>query len=749
MSNPVFFLVLIIVQVSLLESVETDLCSNPFCACGKDIKTGLSTLNCTFDFQQDLVLSEKSLPFEDYIAIELNNINELNISPLTFNKKNWGHLKKIKFRNINKLNVLTQYYGISSLVHFENVTIPEISSNAFPILSELRIVSCNIRVIRSKAFGALDISSISIENTSIQHVENGAFSEQSLLNNLRLDHVYLKTLDSNAILSGINNLSIQHSNITDIYHGGINNTVATVQLSNNIISNVEQNGIIINDWNYIVMENNTFKTLQTNAISIYCTHLSKDMLFEFVGNALGEIKSNSLNFDFNLEEINTKDNNTKGLKRTVRIDENYFVKTCDCDFFNFLKNAVNSDIVQLLYETSFCNINHALSQCFNKPEGLLNIKNFTDTICVQHVICNTKTNIETTKTRMFPGLTSTFELVFDGNENEDLLVRYACAALVILMLVILLCIACLYIRQNRVLSKVKSNVFMNIYSKMFTRNSSDKCQSKTKMFTNDYSELNKNLKIEMSDITLDSQIHGEHIYVNKATQTLPEELTQELLQNLRFKLEDPNEYCLARDMIEHLYDLIKIEESCNNNVYSTRPDNHYMASVIADPTDNIYDEIEIRPNRADTSTSSSKHPKYRSQFDFGQSRSNVLSTFQRNMSSPDRTLSPSIIKNKKKFVSVGTRVPSPDKLLPYDFPNIRTVTLLDEYQMPRDNKSSYIYSELISSSPDKPQEPRDQLKLLDDAINIYIDTSLRRSRQNDLYHNRPLPSKPEPPDCSA
>lgn len=103
------------------------------------------------------------------------------------------------------------FLSLSVQVHFENVTIPEISSNAFPILSELRIVSCNIRVIRSKAFGALDISSISIENTSIQHVENGAFSEQSLLNNLRLDHVYLKTLDSNAILSGINNLSIQHS----------------------------------------------------------------------------------------------------------------------------------------------------------------------------------------------------------------------------------------------------------------------------------------------------------------------------------------------------------------------------------------------------------------------------------------------------------------------------------------------------------------------------------------------------------
>lgn len=528
--------------------------------------------------------------------------------------------------------------------------------------------------------------------------------------------------------------------ISDIYSGGINiTTVPSVEMSNNIISTIHENGIILNNWNIITMENNTFKTLRSNAFSIYNSEEARNMTFRFIGNALGETESQSLNFRFG--ELRTKSNNADHLNINISVNENYFVKTCYCDFYNFVKDAVNADFVRMFYETSYCNINLVLSQCFKKPEGLLNVKNFTDTICVQNIVCNTQTNIETTKTRLFPGLTSTFDLVFDGNEGEDILVRYVCVALVILMLVILLCITCLYIKQSHVFSKVKSNIFMTLYSKIFSRNSSSKCPTKTKMFSNDYSELNKHVletKIDMNDIVLDSQVQYDHMYINKATQTLPEELTQELLQNLRVKLEDPNEYCLARDMIEHLYDLIKIEESCNKNVYSAGGETHYMSTAIGDKHDNIYDEIEIRPSRTDVSTSSSKHQKSLAGSLRGQP--SVLSTFQ---SLPDRTLSPPVIRNNKKFVNVGTRAPSPDKLLPYDFPNKR-VTLLDEYQLPRDNNNSYIYSEL-PPNPDSTQLPRDQLRLLDemnDAINIYIDTSLRGSR-NDVYFNRPLPSKPD------
>lgn len=726
------FLVLIVFKVSLLESTATvSLCDNQFCVCAKDIDRDLPTLDCSFDFQQDVVLSETSLPTEDFVSIKLNNINELKIAPNTFKQNHWNKLKHIRFQNINKLNLLPQYYGSSSSIYLKNVTIPEISSNAFRNFSQLHIVSSTVRLIQRNAFSALSIPSIIIENTSIHHVEGGAFSERTLVHHLKLDHVHLKVLDSNAVVSAITKLSIQHSNISDIYSGGINITVASAQLSNNIFKTIKQNGIILNSWNYIAMENNTFKSLQTSAVSIFNTDIPTSS-FKFVGNALGEVEAESLNFRFGT--LGTKANKTDN-NIDISINENYFVKTCNCDFYSFVRHSVNSDFVSLFYETSYCNINLVLSECFKKPEGLLNIKNFTDTICVQNIICNTKTNIETTKTRLFPGLTSTFDIVFEGNENEDILVRYACIALVILMIGILLCITCLYIRQNRVFSKVKSNVFMNLYSKIFTRNSSDKCPTKTNMLTNDYYKLDKQIKLDMSDIVLGSQEQYE--YTNKATQTLPEELTQELLQNLRVKLEDPNEYCLARDMIEHLYDLIKIEESCNRNVYSTRDENHYMSTPI-DKGDNIYDEIEIRPSRADTSNTSSNIMKPISGISSGQSNSNVLSTFQ-----SDRTMSSPRIRNNKKFVNVGTRVPSPDKLLPYDFPNKRNVTLLEEYQMPRDNNSSCIYSELPPLS-DTAQLPRDQLRLLDDAINIYMDTSLRRSR-NDVYYNRPLPSKPDDP----
>lgn len=52
------------------------------------------------------------------------------------------------------------------------------------------------------------------------------------------------------------------------------------------------------------------------------------------------------------------------------------------------------------------------------------------------------------------------------------------------------------------------------------------------------------------------------VYQDRGTQTVPEELTHEMLQTLRDKLDDPEDYAEARGMIEHLYDLIRVEESC-------------------------------------------------------------------------------------------------------------------------------------------------------------------------------------------
>lgn len=55
------------------------------------------------------------------------------------------------------------------------------------------------------------------------------------------------------------------------------------------------------------------------------------------------------------------------------------------------------------------------------------------------------------------------------------------------------------------------------------------------------------------------------VYQDRGTQTVPEELTHEMLQELRDKLDDPDDYAEARGMIEHLYDLIRVEETCCDN----------------------------------------------------------------------------------------------------------------------------------------------------------------------------------------
>lgn len=759
----VLFLCVCVEKSTCFES-ETDLCSNRFCVCQQDLDTpGLFALNCSFDYQQEISISERSLNFPLFSNIDLSNLHELKILANTFTKDNSKRLKRIKFTNISQLHISSPFHNHPDLIHFENVTIPEILNYTFQSYrAHVRIIGSTVRIIRRQAFSATEINTVVFINSSIDHVEGEAFSDRTLIDQLTLVHVKLNTIDSNAIRSGVTSLSIQHSTISRIHSAGINSTVANVQLFNNVIRNIETNGIVLNNWNYIAIENNTLRSLSANALSVSNTENS--FVFNFIGNALQTIDASCLSFNFGYSS-----------NSNVSIYENYVDKACSCSFQTYLSDIVNNDFVNVFYETSACKIDKTLSECYKIAEGSVNIQNFTQSVCVQERACDAVTNLKPTTLRLFPDLTDTFESVFDEKYTATL-IKYVVCIIVILALVILLIVSCVCIVHTGMLSKVKSNLFVNIYSKIFTSNNQSKSQSNAKMFANDYSELNKHVKLDINDIILDaSNTSYDALYVSKATQTLPEQLTQELLQHLREKLDDPNEYSLARDMIEELYDRIKIEESCNRNNCLNDGENHYMSNeintILDNPrsnnakTDNIYDEIDVRPNRTSTSgisgiaVAAGRYPKVLPTT-FETNQRNVLSTFQSNTSkhttgaggvvkpADTRAVKP-VNKKVKKFVNVGTRVPSPDKLLPTDFPSRRNIDVLDEYQMPKDNNCSDVYSELYPPSaiqPEIPPLPREQLRLLDNAINIYIDSTLGRrgSAAPGVYNvGRPLPNKPD------
>lgn len=85
--------------------------------------------------------------------------------------------------------------------------------------------------------------------------------------------------------------------------------------------------------------------------------------------------------------------------------------------------------------------------------------------------------------------------------------------------------------------------------------------SLSRMSVHEYAELQR-LKLGGGSCGSDVGAVRVIVYQDKGTQTVPEELTHEMLQNLRDKLDDPNDYAEARGIIEHLYDLIRVEETC-------------------------------------------------------------------------------------------------------------------------------------------------------------------------------------------
>lgn len=175
----------------------------------------------------------------------------------------------------------------------------------------------------------------------------------------------------------------------------------------------------------------------------------------------------------------------------------------------------------------------------------------------------------------------------------------------------------------------------------------DNARSISRLSVNEYSErhcLNEPTRVQ--DIMQESNMHDELVPTeDKTTQTLPEELTKELLENLKERLESPENCTEARETIEHLYELTKLEENRNA-----------LVPKLIKVEENIYEL-------------------------------------------PFQNTTPRIGKNKKQMVSIGTRTPSLDKLTPLS-PYNRQTALVHEYFEPKD-LAVHLYAEIANNEKEK------------------------------------------------
>lgn len=466
--------------------------------------------------------------------------------------------------------------------------------------------------------------------------------------------------------------------LSEVDTGAIDISAATVSFNNNEFLSLHQGAIVLHQWNHIAIDYNLFVELETDAITAEVDATSApNFEFSFTGNHVEKARAGSLKFAAISQRVNT-----------ARVGNNYFKEQCRCGLDNWIRDVTGKNSsVSWMMDSSFCVVDQLLDKCFNLPQGYMSMRNFTRIICApgDHIVCE-KPSAKPEPTvsppsvgpHVYPRHKGYFDVEMSDSEQlqrEKRIIVVICVLAVFVVLVVILASGILYMRRSGVCPKLTSGHFANLTGWLSASGgitAATSARSISRLSVHEYAGLQPETRIldvetsqaeegteeEEEDEEEDEEeeegggAEGLYPYTeNKATQTLPEELTEEYLRDLRERLNDPDNYNQARDMIEHLYDLIKVEESCNNN--NNNEDEEEEERNRGRGEENAYDVIEPRRRRSR-----------------GAARPSV--------------------------VSVGTKAPSLEKLLPS---GIQARPPLTEYTEPRDRRANHEQNHLYAELP--------------------------------------------------
>ncbi|KAL0130976.1 hypothetical protein PUN28_002515 [Cardiocondyla obscurior] len=593
------------------------------------------------------------------LSVSISRCKHVEIKPNAFSWLLWLKVKEVSSLELSSNAFKFEApqpgrHGPATKIMFQNVRIAELPKAVFPsAIAEIRMDDISMRTIRKDAFCAMTIFNVIISNATIQEIQSGAFSDRTLIQRLEFVDVQLKSINTAAFRAGHDNLTIQHSRLSEVDTGAINTSAATVTFNNNEFQHLKQGSIVLHQWNHIAIDRNVFVDLESDAIKAEVSATSApNFEFSFTDNRVQKARPGSLRFAAISQSVNS-----------ARVGNNYFNEKCSCNLESWVREVTgrNSSVTWMM-DSGYCMVDNFLKKCFNLPEGYMGMRNFTQLICTQrdHVNCekpspSPKPSISPPSVgpHVYPRQKGFFDLEMSESEElarEKRIIVIVCVLAVFIVVVVILASGILYMRRRGVCPKLTSVSLINPSNWLSSSNgmtAATSARSISRLSVHEYAGLQTETRIlEMDtqpEATEDDDEEGDvYPYTeNKATQTLPEELTEEYLRDLQERLNDPDNHSQARDMIEHLYDLIKIEESCNNN-NDRQP--------AGDREENAYDVIQPRIKK------------------------------------PRGAPRPS--------VNIGTKAPSLDKLVPSA---IRTRPPITEYTQPRDQRipdQNHLYAEL-------------------------------------------------------
>ncbi|KAK2579869.1 hypothetical protein KPH14_007552 [Odynerus spinipes] len=619
------------------------------------------------------------------LSVSISRCKHVAIKPNAFSWLLWITVKEVPTLELSS-NAFkfesSQYgrHGQATKIMFQSVRITELPTAVFPSsVAEVRMDDIWTKVIRKEAFCAMSIFNVIISNASISEIESGAFSDKILIESLEFVDVRLKYIESGAFRAGHDNVTIQYCRLSDVRSGAIDISAATVTFSNNEFQRLRNRSIVLHQWNHIAIENNLFVDLEEDAIVAEMDakptkSAPTKFEFSFTGNHIQQAQPGSLKFTAISQRVNT-----------ARVGNNYFKEKCNCNLENWVRELTGrNSSVSWMMDSSYCLVDQFFEKCFNLPEGYLDMRNFTKLICTEgdrHVNCEKpavkpepSVSPPSVGPHVYPRHKGYFDVEMSDSEQlerEKRIIVVICVVAVFTVLVVILASGILYMRRRGVCPKLTSGPLMNLASWLSPNSgmtAATSARSISRLSVHEYAGLQPETRIleveTQPDITEEDADETVGLYgytEDKATQTLPEELTEEYLRDLRERLNDPDNYSQARDMIEHLYDLIKVEESCNNN-------NDRQTTGGGGGNGNGGGGGGGGGGGA------------------GSGEENAYDVIRPKTRKPRGPAKPS--------VSVGTRVPSLEKLLPG---GLKTRPPITEYTEPRDQRTSdqnHLYAEL-------------------------------------------------------
>ncbi|XP_049828427.1 uncharacterized protein LOC126267347 [Schistocerca gregaria] len=431
--------------------------------------------------------------------------------------------------------------GQATVVNLTHVLMPELAKHTFPSPAvEVRLQDCEVVSVREEAFSALSLGKLSVVNSSLHDVAASAFSDRTLIDQLLFSGSRIHRLRRGALLAGVTNLTIERSRIDEVESGAVNNTVAVVTLQHNHVALVRQQGFVLRKWNRLRVVNNTFDQLEEDSIwAPYQTVAGAPVSeLRFSENRLGAVSAGGLRWlGAAAAGVGSKTAAGNVLEGTP----------CRCDL-------LDEDAAAWAADALLCRpAAPLLARCLRPsalpgaaPQPALSLSNFTAAVCGggDVLVCQDAPAVLANADGEESGRRSTLVLA---------LVLGAAAAGAAAV-----CGGAWLRRKRRRLPACLAALLSRRLDSGAGAAGAGARQAGDGSPGHEYAELQPQAAGTGPGPPDDDALLPAE---DKWTQTLPEELTQELLQTLRDKLDDPDNYSEARDMIEHLYDLIKVEES--------------------------------------------------------------------------------------------------------------------------------------------------------------------------------------------